>query len=232
MKKKMVLVHGFLGEPRDWQVFEEKFESLNADFDLDSLHLWEEFADQSTVQITKELAHRYQNQEVLFIGYSLGGRLILPLLKEKSPRWSFVFVSTHPGLALDVDKTARLQSDKEWGKKMETMPWEEWLFKWNTQGVFAKDLEAREAPQKYLNGYQHALSAWSLGHQENFTPVILAQASRIRWIVGEEDQKFLQVAQEMVAQGPLNLQVIKGAGHRIPLTHPQGLAESVNEFSK
>src|SRR6476661_7376674 len=96
-------LHGFLGLPRDWDLFESAVQDHRGrPVRLVKHNLWEELAaldDKSLRSWAREFNSNIEGKNIL-VGYSMGGRLAMHALIDDHTKWSgAVFISAHPGLA-------------------------------------------------------------------------------------------------------------------------------------
>ena len=212
-------LHGFLGSGEDWSrefsfisqrpsFFQEK-EILAPGPELEFSHWAEEFCQ-------NQLA--YQEVDAL-IGYSMGGRLALHLCERNPSRWKkLVLISTHLGLQSDEEREKRILHDRRWAQRFRQDPWSEVLRDWNDQGVFKGDEPGPLRDEEGLSRERLALALenWSTGRQKDFRSFLRETSVSIRYIVGEKDQKYLQLAQELSQLNPrIEVSVIEDRGHRL-----------------
>ncbi|MEO0415055.1 MAG: alpha/beta hydrolase-fold protein [Verrucomicrobiota bacterium] len=196
----MLALHGNLGSVADWKAFPE----------VVPLDLWQ-WSHLSMDAVADRL--REQGDREL-MGYSMGGRLAIHALARHPDYWEkVVILSAHPGLASAEERQARRDHDDGWAKKARNLPWVDFLQEWNAQPVFAGD--AISAEQQRLEDRRDEISCafenWSLGQQPCHREAIRNFCGDLRWLVGGEDRKFLQLAAEM----SINYQIVKNAGHRL-----------------
>lgn len=257
---KLIAVHGFGGHPDDWDTFFEQFnllrnsQSKNSQVQnpplkcpkseaLDIYKMLREIAENSNdsesvwEKLTKTLMGLVDDHQVLWIGYSMGARILLPLI-ELRPQDYFVFVSAHPGLESSIDKEARRDLDDSRSRELSVISnedeWKKWFESWNSQPVLAPSQSV--SPQQikrieFKNDVANSMTLFSLGRQKSYKQIINLESHRLLWVTGSNDTKFSVIARQLKAEAPhLQWDEIEGAGHRIPLTHASLLAESVARF--
>ncbi|WP_041251108.1 2-succinyl-6-hydroxy-2,4-cyclohexadiene-1-carboxylate synthase [Ferrimonas balearica] len=229
----MLLLHGFLGDHRDWpDALGQQFDCLALDLPGHGLSRTLSVSatpafDEVVAQILATLDHHQINRFHL-LGYSLGGRLALHLahaLAQHQPHrlLSLTLESTHPGLTDATQRQQRLASDAAWHQRMATEANADWLDAWYRQPVFADLSEPRRAEmvQARLDNDPAALAALylgtSLGHQHNLRHLTLA--CPVQLISGARDSKFRQLAEQWLQPGWQH-QVIEGAGHNVHRARP------------
>lgn len=231
-------LHGFLGQGSDWaSVQAQTDESINwmtpdlfssssldvVDFDSYVDQLMEKY---NTVTTSANF------QKKIFVGYSLGGRLGLHLLKKYADRFDqFVFVSTHPGLQVENDRIERIASDLVWAGRAQMLPWTHFLEQWNAQAVFSKKDPEPERREDVFDKMKlaDAMVKWSLGVQEDCRELIRLNNKKIIWVVGESDLKFLNLAFDL-EQKKILLGLNKiFSGHRILFSNPKDLGQLLQD---
>lgn len=243
MQRNIILaLHGFLGQPADWNPVQKELESLSPNawnWITPGLFSTEARQIQSFDSFCETLIETYQAaltgaQKKIFVGYSLGGRLGLHLLKKHSQHFDqFVFISTHPGLLTAKEKYLRQLSDTQWAQKIGSMDWFAFLNDWNSQAVLQGSAENRPRLEKDFNlsCLQESLNFWSLGAQDDLRLLIQKHQNKIIWAVGQQDLKFLQIAEELEQKKILLKFSRIFSNHRILLENPKALAELLHQLS-
>lgn len=222
-------LHGFLGSSADWPLFcgckKEHFTAydLLTDLPIVPFEEWSLMFNQGV-----KTAHN------ILLGYSLGGRLGLHALLKKPGKWQgAIFVSTHPGLKSAEEKNKRIVADKLWAEKFQRTPWDVLMREWNAQDVFKHDPFPcnREESDFKRESLSQALITWSLGVQEDLSDAIAALEIPILWMAGENDGKFVKLAQELKFKHQKSqLCVVSNSGHRLPFGQPEKFNSIVNKF--
>jgi 2-succinyl-6-hydroxy-2,4-cyclohexadiene-1-carboxylate synthase len=170
------------------------------------------------------------------LGYSLGGRLALHALLEKDHPWqAAVIVSAHPGL--EETRSSRRAADAEWASLALTGNWQQFLDAWNAQPILrtTPPRDPRTSGNLITRRREIARSFvdWSLGNQEPLWDRLGDIAIPVLWIAGENDPKFLQLAERAVSLMPKGyLAIAPGAGHRVPWEAETWFADQVASFLK
>ncbi|MGD9418315.1 MAG: alpha/beta fold hydrolase [Verrucomicrobiota bacterium JB025] len=170
------------------------------------------------------------------LGYSMGGRLALHALLENNHPWkAAVIVSAHPGLENDDERTARRASDARWATKALAGEWQTFLTDWNSQPTLAAAIERERGANGRLMMRRREIARsfvdWSLGTQQPLWDRLPEIHIPVLWIAGENDAKFLPLAERAASALPHGtLVTAKGAGHRIPWENPDWFHETVASF--
>lgn len=170
--------------------------------------------------------------ERISIGYSLGGRLLLKLIELDSCMFTkLVFISTHPGLQSENERLARLKSDSEWAKKLETLSLYHFFAEWNAQPVLATSADRTHLSLENFDvaHTKKVLLEFSLATQADYRSQIENLKCPQLWVAGENDQKFVNLHRALY--GPsLSIETILGAGHRVHLDRPLELSAIIARF--
>lgn len=242
-------LHGFLGCPSDWDsvisglpkkrelrtftpdLFREEALSPRQPFDA-----WAQDYNQWVRETTSATDIN------ILVGYSLGGRLAMHALKHAPELWSrSVIISANPGFQDtyeglhpdSAERQARWVSDSSWAEQFLLSPWADLMSQWNSQPVFR---DSQSEPQRLEAYYDRnllslALRQWSLAKQKNMRSTIRRNASQMVWVVGELDQKFLSLSQDLNKDiADLRVEVIPAASHRILFDQPEKLAEVITNL--
>lgn len=163
------------------------------------------------------------------IGYSMGGRLALQALLNKSSFDRAVIVSA--GLNLEQGRDERRARDEAWAKRFESDPWNEVMCDWNAQPVFGGHIVER-----FERDYERRELARQL--RENSPGVLAPLAPRLHeieipllWIVGERDHAYVEMGKQAVGLLPnAELWICPNAGHRVPWEQPELFRARLREF--
>lgn len=241
-------LHGFIGRPTDWEPVraelvrhEKYFIKIPDYFKIDSLSSsqsftkWAQNFNKWVEQEVEGLGHN------ILVGYSLGGRLALHALEQNSSLWSkCILLSVNPGFndnhaSFSEDSEERRKrwlSDSYWAQQFLTGPWETTMQSWNAQPVFGGGREPLRDEKNYSRDLLSlALTQWSLAEQKDLRPVIEENAEKILWLVGERDEKFVDLSHQLQQSLPaLKVEVIPEASHRILFDQPLLLVEKIRSF--
>lgn len=172
------------------------------------------------------------------LGYSMGARMALSALLADQPPWqAAVLVSTHPGLESAPERAARLASDAVWAARAFGDNWQDFLTAWNAQPVLGATAIREEAATRHLVARRREIASsfvdWSLGAQAPLWDRLGEIAIPVLWIAGENDPKFLALAERAARLSPRSqLAVAPAAGHRVPWENELWFADTVARFLK
>ncbi|MDG0815282.1 alpha/beta fold hydrolase [Bdellovibrio svalbardensis] len=245
----LFFLHGFLGRPTDWEAVKaalpksDRLTIYTPDYfkekNLNPNHNFTSWAQNFNRWVQMETNGTDRN---VLVGYSLGGRLALHALEQKPALWyKTILISTNPGFndplkAFDPsseDRRLRWMNDSYWAEEFLKSSWETLLRNWNAQPVFGG---GEEEPQRIEKEYSRealglALTNWSLAQQKNMRPLLQELSSKICFAVGERDEKFVALAEQLRRDiGNLRVELIPEASHRVLFDRPKDLAEKIKSL--
>ncbi len=240
----LFFLHGFLGRPSDWAVVKAHLPQVEGlrvfapdyfrDLALGPLHSFESWADNFTRWVEAQASGADRN---ILVGYSLGGRLALYALQKKPDLWyKVMLISTNPGFndmhdgfdPTSEERRQRWMNDSYWAEEFLTAPWEMVLRNWSAQPVFGG---GEVEPVRHEKEYSRetlslALTQWSLAQQRNMRGLMRQQMSRLIWLVGDRDEKFLEMSRRLTDEVPgFHFESVTSASHRVLFDSPKELGE-------
>jgi 2-succinyl-6-hydroxy-2,4-cyclohexadiene-1-carboxylate synthase len=202
----LICLHGFLGRGADWDFLRD------AGFDIQAPNF---FGGDSLDSVRP-------SPDDILLGYSMGGRLALQLMKTHRVRKA-VLIST--GIA--PPEPGRKELDETWASRFESSePWEAIIDAWNRQSVFAG--RANPLTRNEADYDRKKLAAALRGprqvHLEGISVPTL-------WIAGEDDVKYREAARRASEQlKNAELWICPGAAHRVPWEQPSAFIARLREF--
>jgi 2-succinyl-6-hydroxy-2,4-cyclohexadiene-1-carboxylate synthase len=156
------------------------------------------------------------------MGYSMGGRLGLYLACQFPQHFTSAFLeSASPGLVTDIERVLRQQQDEILATELESEDWPTVLARWYAQPLFDSlrhSPQFEEMRQRRLHNRPHQLAqtlrGLGTGMQPSLWNAMAALTMPMTLVVGECDQKFVQINQSMAVQQPLaQLKILPDCGH-------------------
>jgi 2-succinyl-6-hydroxy-2,4-cyclohexadiene-1-carboxylate synthase len=225
----VVLLHGFTQTRRSWrrtvQALGGRYRALAPDLPGhgQAVHRVASF-DACTAYLRALAPERFS-----LAGYSMGGRIALHAaltLRERIDK--LVLIGASPGLADPAERAARRAADEALAARIEAVGVEEFAREWATQPLFAGQPERVAAAahadrlRNTPEGLAAALRGLGTGAMDPLWDRLPELALPVTLLVGERDEKFRAIAEQMAARLPdARVVVIDGAGHAAHLESPE-----------
>ena len=215
MDKRLVFLHGFLGEPDDWR---EVIDSLPKNWHCLALDL---NVGDPLLEAKTQLAGQ---TDFYLIGYSMGGRIAWQNATHLFSLKGLVLLGAHPGLNSKEEKNERETSDRKWIALLEQGDMENFLRLWYSQPLFASLRNKDAVIAKRMRRDPHALAKMmrrmSLAYQQRLTVTIPTL-----FLHGAEDLKYAELYSDQ-----LQVEAIPEAGHAAHLENPHAVANAIRRF--
>ena len=225
-----VLLHGFLGEPADWQPVVDRI-SGSMPCVAPSL------ADHPTLAALETALRRSVPAPAVLIGYSMGARLALHLLLRDPERYrAGVLACGSPGLATAAERAERRRADARLAARLRGIAGREalrgFLDDWYAQPIFARVRAHPCYGGMLARRLRIDPGAWAatLAHLgTGALPSLWDELPRLRpptlVLAGEADARYVDVARRMETRSAaLRVGVLPGSGHAV-------LCEKAAEFA-
>lgn len=225
---KLLALHGFMGEASD---FNELADLLSPKVLLQAIDLpghgnqemmdKRSFFDRLTKLIQRENFDAY-------LGYSMGGRLLLEYLASYDVPGKVILIGVNPGLKNENERRKRRQ-------------WEDKFFygydpkvffdKWYALPLFGdlkKHPHFETLLQKRITGnmdrWQRALQAFGVAEQPELTHALQNLGDRLLYLAGEQDVKYALLADKFHGHK------ITAAAHYAHFENPLQVAQNIIQF--
>jgi 2-succinyl-6-hydroxy-2,4-cyclohexadiene-1-carboxylate synthase len=247
----LIFLHGFTGSSYDWNdvlpQIDDRFNKITYDllghgkseFPNDpSLYSW----DLQVEQLNK-IINSFNDDQVLLIGYSMGGRLALCYAFTYPERvLGMILESTSPGIRNKQQREKRIKDDDELSKFISTHTVEEFIELWLNKEIFGtllrfSDAKRREIKKHKLKNNRIGLSNSLYGFSTGKMPYLYNQfknlTPRTLLLTGDLDTKFTSLNKNISDMLPsAKHKIIRNSGHTIHFEEPVKFVNAVNDFLK
>ena len=243
----VVLLHGFLGDGRDW---EHIAAALAESFRVYALDLPGHGGSPPVGEVEVFYAalaawcDAFVQRPIGLVGYSMGGRLALQWACRYPERVGrLVLESASPGLQGQAERMPRLRHDAQVADALaacdDAAAFVRWLEDWYGQPLFATLAQHPEARAAMLarrrNGkpaaMAEALRTFGVARLPDCWEALPALRCPVLCVAGERDAKYRQLAERMVARLPHAApEVMSGCGHNVHVENPEGYTAVLRAF--
>jgi 2-succinyl-6-hydroxy-2,4-cyclohexadiene-1-carboxylate synthase len=235
-----LLLHGFTGSATDWADLGIQSPALAIDLPGHGCspaptHVGEDCFDAEIGRLLGQLPASIDR----LVGYSLGGRIALGLLRLAPERFqAAVIIAADPGLTDPAERSARRDADRRWLALLREQGIAEFVSAWEAQPLFASQagvprqrLEAqrRQRLAQSAEGLARSLECFGLGQMPPTWNTIRSWRGRLHWISGDADPKFAHIAARVaVLRPPTALTLLPGIGHNPLIESPAQLGALID----
>ncbi|MEM7335511.1 MAG: 2-succinyl-6-hydroxy-2,4-cyclohexadiene-1-carboxylate synthase [Chloroflexota bacterium] len=235
----LLLLHGFTGSLKNW---EHLLHQLSSHYTVTRIDILghgrsdspanpQRYQMAAIAQDLIEICAQLKIEQFHLLGYSMGGRLaFFTAVTYPKHILSLTLESSSPGLATLAERDARKKRDNALADRIEEEGiesfvnfWES-LSLWESQKQLSEESRFKLREQRLKNnpqGLANSLRGMGTGVQPSLWPKLPTLQIPTRLIVGELDQKFVKINQQMAAQLPnATLHIIPQAGHTVHLEKP------------
>ncbi|MCF6138392.1 2-succinyl-6-hydroxy-2,4-cyclohexadiene-1-carboxylate synthase [Pseudalkalibacillus berkeleyi] len=243
----LLLLHGFTGSCVDWLPFVDKWKDryqlilvdLMGHGKTDHPKDVDEYAMNKATEALNHILSELKIESAYVLGYSLGGRVALSFAMRYPKRVKkLILESSSPGLQTEEERLERKRRDDQLADRILRDGIESFVRFWESIPLFKTQLELlseedrnRLRTMRLRNsevGLANSLRGMGTGVQPSWWAHLEQFEIPTTLIVGERDQKFLRIAEEMLKLIPYgNLVVIENAGHTVHLEQPEAFAHTV-----
>jgi 2-succinyl-6-hydroxy-2,4-cyclohexadiene-1-carboxylate synthase len=232
-------LHGAVGAASDWRGIASRLATQGVS--TRAVDLWRflecesvpmpEFGKRLNADAEGEVS---RGRKRILIGYSMGARLALHALLEGGPWVGAMIISGNPGIREPQEASTRRGTDTVWATQALTLPWPDFLGKWNSQPILEGAIRDEREDRKLMQRRREIARSfvdWSIGNQQPLWDRLSEITIPTLWIAGENDTKFRALAEEAAALSEKSTAVIApGAGHRVPWESEEWLANQIGGF--
>ncbi len=237
MSENVVLLHGFSGTRRAWDgvcalLDPERYRPLALDLPGHGEARDAELPITFAGCVEHVLAR--SPKRFALCGYSLGGRVALHVALAAPDRVArLVLVASTAGIEDAAERRARVRSDERLARELESGSFEDFIERWRTQPLFAKDPpavgELARADQRRNRPAALAavLRGIGTGAMEPLWGRLASLEMPVTVLVGERDAKFVALGRRIAATVPRGELLLAPAGHGVVLESPAAVVHAL-----
>lgn len=242
----VVLLHGFTGSIASWRevvkLFKGKYRTVAVDLtghgkssspdDVNRYSMKQQLAD------LEELFTALSLDEIILIGYSMGGRIALAYTINYPNRISsLILESSSPGLKTEIERIERKAADKRLAERIMNDGLPSFVDFWENIQLFVTQKNLHEEKQLEIRnerlgqsgkGLANSLLGNGTGSQNSNWEHLETIKLPVLLITGELDTKFVNISREMHCKfHNVRHETIEHAGHAIHVEKPGTFATMV-----
>src|SRR5690625_1694373 len=242
----LLLFHGFTGTSATWQPFilkwKKEFQVIAIDMPghgatvCQTPRTMEKFCE----DIHRLITH-LQCDKVHVLGYSMGGRAALSFaLLYPQHVHTLILESASPGIKTETERKKRRAHDKELASRMKSNGLHSFVDEWENISLFASQKKLplkvqqtirRERLSQTVEGLSESLLYMGTGSQPSWWDHLHQLHIPVLLIVGEQDEKFVQLNKEMkAALENGKVAIVSQAGHAVHVEQMEKFDNIVVEF--
>nr|WP_106780567.1 2-succinyl-6-hydroxy-2,4-cyclohexadiene-1-carboxylate synthase [Lysinibacillus timonensis] len=246
----IVLLHGFTGTVSTWQPVvphlpnDKKLIAIDliGHGNTDAPSDVSRYSMEEQIKDLEEIFKILHLESFMLIGYSMGGRVALSYACCYPNRVNqLILESTSPGLKTVQERLNRKSSDHELANKIEQNGLLAFVNDWENIPLFESQRKLTKEVQLAVRnerlsqreiGLANSLRGMGTGSQKELWSQLHQINIPVYLITGELDEKFCQIAQQMMAQlsNAHNI-IVKDVGHAIHVENPTQFATIVKNIN-
>ncbi|WP_044340359.1 2-succinyl-6-hydroxy-2,4-cyclohexadiene-1-carboxylate synthase [Rossellomorea aquimaris] len=245
----LVFLHGFTGDTTTWSRITDRLSSTFTCVSIDLIghgrtEAPEDFSRYTMDHVSNDLDSILSALEVdqaIFIGYSMGGRTALHFaMRYPQKVKALILESASPGLKTGEERMERRKKDHALADRIMREGMEAFVDFWEEIPLFASqkrlnDEERAEIRKQRLGqsplGLSNSLKGMGTGAQDSWWDKLAGLSIPVHLLVGEMDQKFVQIAKEMKKLNPdFQITTISNTGHAIHVEEPRKFGTIIEEL--
>lgn len=236
MTERLILLHGWLGDPADFIALRGHLPDLIAlplpghgGLKLDE----ETTTDEALNDLAERIDEKADGEPYVLGGYSMGGRAAawLTVTGRVEPQ-ALVLMASSPGLPTQGEREDRLAADERLAFELREKGFAEFLDRWYRLPLFAELRERPEFPEilrrrlaRDPKQCARALELLSVGRQPDLTQHDFKR--EVLYLAGDRDRKYSDLA---TGWQNARAALIAGAGHAVHLERPDEVAARIREM--
>jgi O-succinylbenzoic acid--CoA ligase len=233
-KETLILIHGFMGDMREWDNLADKLDNQFHLLMIDLLGHGRSYRAAPLCRSFNQFVTTLQNciknwcgedKKPTLLGYSMGGRIALGLSCSNPAYYKKVIIeSANPGIKDQKLKEERVISDSNLFKNIENQDeFKVFLNKWYKMLLFGKLTDNQRSAlvndklSFNFSNWKYFSNILSVGNQPDLSIKLTKIKCKTIFISGEQDKKYCSVGKSL----PVNFKhiVVKDVGHNTHATN-------------
>lgn len=247
--KNIFLLHGYTGSSKDWQYTAhyllKDYNCIGIDLPGHGKSPYPDDVDfynyKNQNKLLKEAIDSVTQENIILIGYSMGGRAALHFAKAFPERIDkLILESTSPGIKVKTDKELRIKQDEKLANFIKGVSVRDFVTFWLNTPLFAsqqkldKEILSKIKTEKRTNrkfGLVNSILGFGTGIMPHLWNDLKKFDFPVLLLTGQLDIKFTDINKKML---PLfsNAQhkIIQNCGHNIHLENVEEFTKEINRF--
>ncbi len=245
----ILFLHGFMGNSHEFDdailLLSKEFLCLTIDLPghgkTKVLGSDEYYTMAKTACAVIEILDHLKITQCFLVGYSMGGRLALYLTLYFPQRFTRVVLeSASPGLLTEAERLERVKRDSQIARKLSRSvgdDFADFLLNWYNQQIFSSIKEHPQFQKLIENRLQNnpvelakSLQIMGIGCQPSLWEKLKENTSILLLLVGEYDDKFIDINTKMTNICNCQLKVVNHCGHNIHFENTLLFVENLRDF--
>ena len=248
-QKTILFLHGFMGNSHEFDdailLLSKEFLCLTIDLPghgkTQVLGSDEYYTMANTACALIELLDHLKIPQCFLVGYSMGGRLALYLTLYFPQRFTRVVLeSASPGLLTEAERLERVKRDSQIARKLSRSvgnDFANFLLTWYNQRIFSFINEHPQFQKLIENRLQNnpvelakSIRIMGTGCQPSLLEKLKDNTNTLLLLVGEYDDKFIDINTKMANICNCQLKVVSHSGHNIHFENTLSFVANLREF--
>lgn len=245
----LVFLHGFTGTHRTWIAYEDNlsdhFRILMVDLlghgQTDAPAEWKRYDITKVASDIIAILNQLNIKKAHLAGYSMGGRVAITIAILYPERVaSLLLESSTPGIIKDEERKERRQHDVILAKQLLQNGLEAFIDYWEHLPLFTGLRKLNLSQQQAIRkerlshnpiGLANSLIGMGTGAMPSWWEKLPLLSMPVQLITGENDAKFVQIANQMTNYNPkFQHTIIPNAGHTVHLEQPEAFLNVLKRF--
>lgn len=250
IKQPILFLHGFTGSSNDWKFIEG---SLSSEFTPILIDLIghgksvspkeiEKYSEESQIEIINQLIEFLSIQEIILVGYSMGGRLAL-LFTVNFPKKVKTLVLESSSFGIDDfnERKERVLSDTELAGKIENNGIINFIDYWMNIPLFEsmgnvdpakfEKFKKRKISENNIVGLKNSLVGFSQGNMKFLGKTLKSIKIKVLILAGELDKKYCRIGEQLHREiQNSEFRIVSDCGHNVHFEKPEDFLKFLNSF--